>query len=157
MKKPPLKRTRAKTSSSPKQDSMINVIVTADAKFPVDKSLIESTVLEILQNHPVSGKVEIGVSIVGDRRMHQINKKYRGIDSTTNILTFALEDSLPNLAHLSGIGFVASPDNIVRLGDVLISYPQVVEDATVEGVSVDVELHNLIQHGVKHLLGLHHE
>lgn len=136
---------------------MINIIVTADAKFPVDKALIESTVLEILQTYPVSGKVEIGVSIVGERRMHQINKQYRGLDTSTNILTFALEDPMPNLAHLRGIGFISSPDNVVRLGDIVISFPQVVEDATVEGISIDEELHNLIQHGIKHLLGLHHE
>lgn len=137
--------------------AMINIIVTADAKFPVNKALIESTVLEILQTYPVSGKVEIGVSIVGERRMHQINKQFRGLDTPTNILTFALEDPLPNLAHLRGLGFVASPDSVVRLGDIVISFPQVVEDSTVEGLSVDDELHNLIQHGVKHLLGFHHE
>lgn len=142
---------------APSTDTMINVIVTADAKFPVDKALIESTVLEVLQTYPVSGKVEIGVSIVGERRMHQINKQYRGIDAPTNILTFALEDPLPNLAHLSGLGFIASPDSVVRLGDIVISYPQVVEDAAVEGLTTDDELHNLIQHGVKHLLGLHHD
>lgn len=145
------------SAKRPPASRMINIVVTADAKFPVDKALIESTVLEILQTYPVTGKVEIGVSIVGERQMHQINKKYRGLDSSTNILTFALEDPFPNLAHLSGLGFVASPDNVVRLGDIIISYPQVVEDASVEGLSVDDELHNLIQHGVKHLLGLHHD
>lgn len=152
LNQPAMRRTAASRSKS-----MINIIVTADVKFPVDKTLIESTVMEVIQNYPVTGKVEIGVSIVGERRMHQINKQYRGIDSATNILTFALEDQLPNLVHLSGLGFVASPDNVVRLGDVVISYPQVVEDSTVEGLTVDEELHNLIQHGVKHLLGLHHD
>lgn len=157
MKKSSTQKPATAKGSAPPNQSMINIIVTSDAKFPVDKSLIESTILEILQNHPVSGKVEIGVSIVGERRMHQINKQYRGIDTSTNILTFALEDSMPNLAHLREIGFIASPDNVVRLGDVVISYPQVVEDATVAGLTVDEELHNLIMHGVKHLLGLNHE
>lgn len=137
---------------------MVNIIVTSDSRYPVDKGAIQSTVIEILQRYKVTGRVEIGVSIVGDRKMHEINKKYRGIDSTTNILTFALEDSLPQqLAHLPRVGFVAAPDHVLRLGDILISYSQAVEDAGAEGVSVDEEIRFLVEHGVKHLLGLHHD
>lgn len=135
-----------------------NVIVSADPRYPVDKFVIQSTVVEVLERYKINGKVEIGVSIIGNRKMHEINKKYRDIDDTTNILTFALEDSMPsNLKHLPKVGFVSAPDNILRLGDILISYPQVVEDAGHEGVSIDEEIRFLVEHGVKHLLGLHHE
>ncbi len=137
---------------------MVNIIVTSDSRYPVDKGAIQSTVIEILQRYKVTGRVEIGVLIIGDRKMHEINKKYRGLDSTTNILTFALEDTMPStVQHLPKVGFVASPDNVLRLGDILISYPQVVEDAGLEGVAIDEEIRLLVEHGVKHLLGLHHE
>lgn len=137
---------------------MVNIIVTSDSRYPVDKGAIQSTVIEILQRYKVSGRVEIGVSIIGDRKMHEINKKFRGIDLTTNILTFALEDSLHSqLAHLPRVGFVAAPDKVLRLGDILISYSQAVDDAGIEGVSVDEMMRLLVEHGVKHLLGLHHD
>lgn len=136
---------------------MVNIIVTADSRFPVDRFTIESTVLEVIHKYQIPGKVEIGVSIVGDRKMHQINKKYRGIDSTTNVLTFALEDPVMNLAHVKGFGFVTSQDKVSRLGDVVISYPQAVEDAALGGVSTEEEIRHLVEHGVKHLLGLHHQ
>ncbi len=137
---------------------MLTIIVNSDPRYPVDKTSIRSTVEEVLLRYKVTGKTEIGVNIVGDRKMHEINKKYRGLDSTTNILTFALEDVAANkLAHLPRVGFVASPDQVLRLGDIIISYPQVVEDAGVEGVSVDEEMRILVEHGVKHLLGLHGE
>ncbi len=137
---------------------MVNVIVTADQRYPINKLAIQATVLEILQRNKVQSKVEIGINIVGDRKMHQINRQYRGIDSTTNILTFALEDALPqNLQHIPRVGFVASPDKILRLGDILISYSQVIEDAGFDGISLDEELRILIEHGIKHLLGIHHQ
>lgn len=135
---------------------MFNIIVNSDPRYPVNKSVIHSTVLEVLQRYKISGKIEVGVTIIGDRKMHAINRQFRGIDDTTNILTFALEDPMP-VKHLPKIGFIISPDNVLRLGDIVISYPQVIEDARFDGISVDEELRVLVEHGVKHLLGFHHD
>lgn len=136
---------------------MINIIINSDSRYPINKIAVQATVLEVLQKNHISGNLEIGVSIVGDRKMHEINRKYRGIDSTTNILSFALEDpvSQNQLQHVPRVGFIKAPDKVLRLGDILISYPQVINDASVEGVSVDEELRFLVEHGTKHLLGIH--
>lgn len=136
---------------------MINIIVSSDPRYDVNKISIRTAVLQVLQKHKIGGKVEVGINIIGDRKMHELNRKYRGIDSTTDILSFALEDpSLRSLQHLPKIGFVASPDKWLRLGDIVISYPQVIEDASLDGISVDEEIRNLVEHGVNHLLGIHH-
>lgn len=135
---------------------MFNIIVNSDPRYPVNKTVIHATALEVLQRYKIQGAVEVGITIVGDRKMHAINQQYRGINDTTNILTFALEDPMPtNLQHLPKVGFVAAPDNVLRLGDIVLSYPQVVEDARFDGVSVDEEFRLLVEHGVKHLLGQH--
>lgn len=137
---------------------MVNVIVNADPRYNVNKIAIRAAVLESLQKHKIFGKVELGVNVVGDRKMHELNRKFRGIDSTTDILSFALEDASPShLAHIPRVGFVAAPDNILRLGDIVLSYPQVVEDASIEGISIDEEIKALIDHGINHLLGVHHK
>lgn len=136
---------------------MINIIVSSDPRYNVNKTAIKVAALHILQRHRISGKVELSVNIVGDRKMHELNRKYRGIDSTTDILSFALEDySQASLQHIPRIGFVASPDKWLRLGDIVISYPQALEDASLDGISVDEEIRNLVEHGVNHLLGIHH-
>lgn len=136
---------------------MINIIVSSDPRYSVNKAAIMMTVADVLRKYRISGKVELGVSIIGDRKMHELNRKFRGIDSTTDILSFALEDtSSVSLQHISRIGFVASPDRILRLGDIVISYPQVVEDASLDGISVEEEIKALVEHGVNHLLGVHH-
>lgn len=136
---------------------MVNIIVNSDSRYSVNKTSIKMAVLEILRKFRISGKIELGINIVGDRKMHELNRKYKEIDSTTNILSFALEDpSSSSLQHIPRIGFVASPDKWLRLGDIVISYPQALEDASIDGISVDEEIRNLVAHGLNHLLGVHH-
>lgn len=137
---------------------MVNIIVNSDPRYNINKEAIRVTVSEILFKLRISGRIELGVNIVGDRKMHELNRKYRGLDLTTNILSFALED--PNhpasLQHIPKIGFVAAPDKWLRLGDIVISYPQALEDASLDGIAVDEEIKNLVEHGLNHLLGVHH-
>lgn len=136
---------------------MINIIINSDPRYNINKAGIRTAVSEILKRLHISGRVELGINIVGDRKMHELNRKYRGIDSTTNVLSFALEDSNPaSLQHIPRIGFVAAPDKWLRLGDIVISYPQAFEDAVMDGISVDEEIRDLVSHGLNHLLGIHH-
>lgn len=136
---------------------MINVIVSADPRYNINKAGLRLIVSQILMRHHLVGRIELGINIVGDRKMHELNRKYRGIDQTTDILSFALEDSSPtSLQHVPRIGFVAAPDQWLRLGDIVISYPQALEDAALDGISVDEEIRNLVEHGLNHLLGIHH-
>ncbi len=136
---------------------MINVIVNSDPRYNINREALRAAVLETLLKNRVSGKIEVGINIVGDRKMHELNQKFRGIDATTDILSFALEDSNPSsLQHIPRIGFISSPDKILRLGDIVISYPEALEDASYDGTSVDDEIKSLVEHGINHLLGIHH-
>ena len=83
--------------------------------------------------------------------MRELNKKYRGLDKTTDVLSFGLnEPSLHNDA------FVEPPDDILRLGDIVVSYPQAVEEARDQNKLVDDQIVLLVLHGLDHLLGKHH-
>lgn len=137
---------------------MVNIIISSDPRYSINKSGIQDAVLNVLRRHDIrSGRVEVEVTIVGDRKMHELNRTYRGLDSTTDILTFALEDPDPrNIQLLPHVGFVASPDKVLRLGSIVISYPQAVEDASMDGKSVEDEVNFLVEHGTQHLLGHHH-
>lgn len=136
---------------------MVNVIISSDPRYSVNKASIQAAVLNVLNMQRVKSKVEIEVTVVGDRKMHELNKKYRGMDKTTDVLSFALEDSSPkNLQHLPKVGFISAPDKILRLGSIVISYAQAVEDAALDGISVEDEISFLVEHGTNHLLGIHH-
>src|SRR3989338_10936677 len=134
---------------------MINIIVSSDPRYFVNNNAIRMAVADALRRYRITGKVELGVNIIGDRKMHELNRKFRGIDSTTDILSFALEDPHPlQLQHIPRVGFVASPDKWLRIGDIVISYPQALEDASLDGISVEEEIGNLVEHGLDHLLGI---
>lgn len=129
---------------------MVDVIITSDSRYKINKSAIREIVLNVLKKHGLSNQVEVEINVVGDRKMHDLNKQYRQIDSTTDVLSFSLTEGGKE-------GFVGNPDKILRLGSMVISYPQAVKNASLEGISVDEEINFLSLHGLDHLLGIHHE
>lgn len=136
---------------------MINVIIASDPRYNINRQDIQTAVMSVLAKHKVKGKVEVEVNVVGDRKIHKLNKQYRGIDSTTDVLSFVFEDpQSANLQHFPRAGFVSVPDGWLRLGSIVISYPQAVEDAALAGTSLEEEINFLVEHGTTHLLGIHH-
>jgi len=129
---------------------MINVLFQTESHFPVDRKKIIDAVVAAL-TAKVNAATEVSVTIVGDRRMRQLNKQYRQLDSTTDVLSFAQNDPSQQNAP-----FVEAPDNILHLGDVIVSYPQAVEEAAAENKMVDDQIIFLVLHGLDHLLGIHH-
>ena len=53
--------------------------------------------------------------------------------------------------------FVPPPDGMIRLGDIVVSYPQAVIEAGEDNVLVLDKIIELVLHGLEHLLGNHHE
>jgi ssRNA-specific RNase YbeY (16S rRNA maturation enzyme) len=49
------------------------------------------------------------------------------------------------------------PSDRLRLGDIVLSYPQVINDAVRDEMLVDDKVDQLVEHGLMHLLGIHHE
>ncbi len=136
---------------------MVNVIISCDSRYKVNKEIVQTAVISTLNSQNIKGPVEVEISIVGNRKMHELNRTYRDLDYAPDILTFALEDPNPqNLQVLPKVGFIASPDKVLRLGCILISYPHAIDDAASDGKSVDDEIAYLAEHGTKHLLGIHH-
>lgn len=135
---------------------MINIIIDTDPRYHVSHTMLRQAVQEVFKKHLVSGKVEVGVLVVGDRKMQDLNLRFRGLDKTTDVLSFPLEDPTSQKNKLPH-GFARSPDRVIRLGDVVVSYPQAVLSAAEEEVTVDQYIKFLTQHGVEHLLGFHHQ
>ncbi|MDP3998630.1 MAG: rRNA maturation RNase YbeY [bacterium] len=127
---------------------MVNVLIYKESRYPADRKMIRKTVEDFLASQGIKGKVEVGVSVVGDRKMRELNKKYTQRDETTDVLSFGMEE---------GSGFITPPDGVLRLGDVVVSYPEAVKNAADNNVLVDEEIKTLVQHGLAHLLGIHHE
>ncbi len=82
--------------------------------------------------------------LTDDEEVHYLNKTYRNIDRTTDVLSFALNDG----------GAFPGPVNV--LGDIYISIPKMIEQAKEYGHSEKRELAFLAVHGLLHLLGYDH-
>lgn len=85
------------------------------------------------------------ITFIDDELMHEMNLKYRGIDRTTDVLSFALNDEIS--------GF---KEEINVLGDIFISIPKMQSQAIEYGYSEKRELSFLTIHGLLHLLGYDH-
>lgn len=100
--------------------------------------------------------VEISLVITGGKRIRTLNKKYRGIDKVTDVLSFG-NDAVNKTAKNKAVKFVDSPDDIVCLGEIFICYPQTVKQAKQKKHSAKKELTILLIHGILHLLGYEHK
>lgn len=129
---------------------MIKVLFQTESHFPVDRHQVKQAIISALAKKLKSDS-EVSVAIVGDRRMTELNKKYRHLAETTDVLSFPFNDP-----SVSGVPFVDAPDEILRLGDIIISYPQAVAEAAQENKLVDEVVVELVLHGLNHLLGIHH-
>ncbi len=129
---------------------MIIVLFQTESHYPVDRKKIKRALVEALTPQ-VHRDAEVSVSIVGDRRMKQLNRDYRKIEDTTDVLSFGLNDPIEK-----NIPFAAAPDDVLRLGDIVISYPQAVKEAGEENMLVDDKIIELALHGLDHLMGVHH-
>jgi probable rRNA maturation factor len=101
--------------------------------------------LERLLRDLAPRSLSFGVRFTGDREMQRVNRAYRGLDKTTDVLSFP---GSPASGPGEGSG---------HLGDVLISVPSARRQAAAAGHGVERELRILLLHGVLHCLGHDHE
>lgn len=124
----------------------ITVPIYVESRYKVRRRLIKKTVEDTIRKNGVVGDVEVSIAVVGDRKMRAMNKKFRGIDKTTNVLSFSqVEGEATPL-----------PEGKLFLGDVIVSYPVVITEAARENMLIDDKINELVEHGVMHLLGYHH-
>ncbi|EHO48896.1 rRNA maturation RNase YbeY [Lentilactobacillus kisonensis] len=128
---------------------------TQDGVSESDRKLIHD-VLDFAGNYiHLADNTEMSVTLVNNDEIHQINKKYRGVDRATDVISFAIEDSadddFPIIMDESLKESI--PENI---GDIFVSVDKVVEQADYLGHSFQRELGFLVVHGFLHLNGYDH-
>jgi probable rRNA maturation factor len=101
---------------------------------------------------PKRARGVVTLALVGDRHVRALNRRYRGIDQVTDVLSFATgpEDRR-----------ITEGESAVRqrpsLGDVVIATGMAARQARMAGHSVATEFRILALHGLLHLLGYDHE
>jgi probable rRNA maturation factor len=123
-----------------------HVDVQNERKFMLDESRLRTaaeTVLSLQTADPESG---VAIVIADNETVADLNRRYRGIDSPTDVLSFPA-DTPP----------IELPDEPPYLGDLVIAYPYAVAQAEQEGHDIDDSFALLVIHGILHLLGFDHD
>lgn len=130
----------------------ISIRVKREFKSLVDEGWVKKIAKQVLRAEGVPSPYEVSLFFTDSLRVRRLNRDYRGVDETTDVLAFYM---LPREA--SDSAFVLPPDGVTRLGEVIISLPQAMQQAKEQGHSTQRELALLIIHGILHLLGYDHE
>ena len=108
---------------------------------------------EIIRAAEIVGKIygvensEVSITLTDDKNIHELNKKYRGIDRPTDVLSFAFRESdEPKILNAE----------FETLGDIIISIERAKIQAEDFGHSFLREIIFLEVHGLLHLLGYDH-
>jgi probable rRNA maturation factor len=86
---------------------------------------------------------ELSVTLTSDRAMRALNRRWRGRDKPTNVLSFPAAAAKRGAPRL--------------IGDVVIAYETTAAEARAQGKPFDHHLAHLAVHGFLHLLGYDHE
>jgi probable rRNA maturation factor len=108
-------------------------ISTADLKIAADLALKKCQQTEVVA----------GILITGDAEMHTLNREYRGIDQTTDVLSF-------------DENYIDPESGLEYLGDIIISVPRAKKQALEGGHKLEQEIQVLVVHGILHLSGYDH-
>ncbi|MFZ3069459.1 MAG: rRNA maturation RNase YbeY [Microgenomates group bacterium] len=126
----------------------LDLDITADSRYSFDRGRVRKALLKTLEEQEViSGTVKISLSVVGERKIKELEKKYFHEDKVTDVLSFPLEEGAEMPDDFDGL----------NLGDIVICYPQAKRQALQWNRIVDEEIEFLACHGLLHLLGIHHD
>ena len=101
---------------------------------------------QALKTLGIEDEVEVSCVLVDDERIHEINREYRHIDRSTDVISFAMEDN--DQFYVEGMPRT--------LGDIFISVDHAKKQAEEYGHSLRREMCFLFTHGILHLLGYDH-
>ncbi len=124
------------------------------------KNIIEKVVSKSLELEKCPYKVELSVLLTDNEAIQDINKRFRNIDSPTDVLSFPMVDyNEPSdfyaLDEETNDYFNPETGELM-LGDIILSVDKIIEQANEYGHSMVRELGFLVAHSMLHLFGYDH-
>lgn len=126
--------------------------------IPIEDScvrLLEKTAVACLEAENITVGSEISIILSDNASIRQINREFRNIDKSTDVLSFPLVQ-IQNGCILDAEGDYDLDEGLLLLGDIVISIETAISQAQQYGHPLERELAFLTSHGVFHLLGYDH-
>jgi len=122
---------------------MIHVNFNTDLDLVEDSELFVKAAKTTLQEVDEEREIEVTVVVTDDAQVKDLNRQFREMDIATDVLSFPSEE-------------IDIDTGLPYLGDIIISFPQALQQAARAGHPVEAELQLLAVHGMLHLLGYDH-
>jgi probable rRNA maturation factor len=132
------------------QGPAVDVVVESAAWSAEAAAMVRRAIAAASNAAPAAARSRLAVLLTDDATLRSLNRRWRGVDKPTNVLSFPTAGKFPPRdAH--GRNAAAS------LGDIAIAYETVAKEARAAGKPLLHHLAHLAVHGFLHLLGHDHE
>jgi probable rRNA maturation factor len=122
---------------------------------PLLEKIINDSVKTSMDMEKFNIKSEVSILLVDDEKIREINNEHRQIDKATDVLSFPVVDMREG-EIVSDIGDFDLDEDLLLLGDIIISLETAKRQAEEYGHSFEREIAFLTTHGIFHLLGYDH-
>ena len=122
-------------------DGMIIDVLCRPGCRRVPVRVVRETALQVLRSVR-RRRAQVSILLTRDAEIRALNRRYRGMDSPTDVLSFPSQEEAPREGHL---------------GDVVVSVESAARYARKAGWRLRHEIQFLVIHGILHLLGQDHE
>jgi probable rRNA maturation factor len=112
----------------------------------IDEDFVRRLVKKTLQYGKIKGTISVGVVFVGRARIQKLNRKYKGKNKATDVLSFQSERK-----------FITPKIKGTYLGEIVVCPAVVKSQAAMLGIPSRREFSHVIIHGILHLLGWEHD
>ena len=130
----------------PKANPPLDIaVIVNDEAWPDNlEARAEEAVLAALKlaKPKIKGAAELSILLTNDEEQHELNKQWRGKDSSTNVLSFP---QIEPFGPIVGI-----------LGDITLARETLIREAEEQGVAFEAHFTHLVVHGFLHILGYDH-
>src|SRR5262249_15684091 len=124
---------------------MFEIEIQNEADYEIDEERLRQAALTVLAAHDVKDSSEMTIAITDNEAVADLNRRFRGVDAPTDVLSFPMETS----ARMAS--------DIAYVGDLAIAYPYAKAQAEREGHALGDSLALLVVHGTLHILGYDHD
>jgi probable rRNA maturation factor len=134
-------------------NNIISVKYEKGIRPAITKNYLQRIAEITIRNLNIQNNIEMGIVITDDAQIKELNRNYRNINNSTDVLSFHMNFNEDK--ELSA-DFISPPDHIKHIGEVIISYETAVRQAKQNSITVKDELSFLLVHGILHLMNYDH-
>lgn len=120
-------------------------VINKQRKFKIDSEVWRNFAMQVSKTVPQANDKAFTIVFVSDKKMRELNETFRQKDATTDVLSF------PN--ERDEFDF---DDTANFLGEIVISVAQAEKQSKENGLTLELEIKQLILHGVLHLCDYDH-